>query len=245
MLMVGMTTKQTLLFAHWWVHYIITVLNFSEVQISLPNKSPKWFLFLSHQQIVFFPLETHSLMVPDGYFYILCHLQWHENWNLSVNRLIHDSRGTVALLRQHPEEEFSLLIGFGGGRDDDVTTRRQGAAKNNLSTWGVMSAAADRTECTQVLRWQICILWVGLERQHTHITHVHWKYKLLSHCSQFSTPPWTSSMTQLHFQRLDLFPHCCCQLQAALQAHVYFSAVVEESFSQIKAPIQQCKKSYI
>lgn len=193
-----------------------------------------WFFFFvssADLEVVFLPLhlyalETHNLMVPDGYFYILCQLQWHENWNLSVNRLIHDSRGTVALLRQHPEEEFSLLIGFGGGRDDDVTTRRQGAAKNNLPTWGVMRAAADRTECTQVLRWQICILWVGLERQHTLITHVHWKYKLLSHCSRFSTPPWTSSMTQIRFQQLDLFPHCCCQLQVALRAHVYFSAVV-------------------
>lgn len=52
MIMVLTTIKQTLLFAHWWVHYIITVLNFSEVQISLPIKSLFCdFFFLSHQQI--------------------------------------------------------------------------------------------------------------------------------------------------------------------------------------------------
>lgn len=36
---------------------------------------------------------------------------------------LHDSRGIVALLRQHPQEEGSLLIGLGGGGDDDVATR--------------------------------------------------------------------------------------------------------------------------
>lgn len=50
------------------------------------------------------------------------------------NKPIHDSRGCVALLCQHPEEECPLLIGLGGGRDDDVATRWKGATKNNLPT---------------------------------------------------------------------------------------------------------------
>lgn len=47
-----------------------------------PKQVPKViFIFVSSAdlEVVFFPLETHSLMVPDGYFYILCQLQWHEN----------------------------------------------------------------------------------------------------------------------------------------------------------------------
>lgn len=217
--MVGMTIKQTLL---------------SPKQVPL-----SWCFFVSSAdlEVVFLPLhlyalETHSLMVPDGYFYILSQFQWHENWNLSVNRLIHDSRGTVALLRQHPEEEFSLLIGFGGWRDDDVTTRRQGAAKNNLPTWWVMRAAADRTECTQVRRWQICILWLGLERQHTLIAHVHWKYKLL--INDPTSLPATRFVSSLMLSASSCTSSTCLFLCSGAEA-----------FSQIKAPIQQCKKSYI
>lgn len=83
----------------------------------------------------------------------------------SVAGFLQDSRGSVALLCQHPQEKLSLLIGFGGGRDDDVMTRWKRAAKDNLPTWVVTFAVEDRAKHAQVLRRQICILRMDLERQ--------------------------------------------------------------------------------
>lgn len=80
---------------------------------------------------------------------------------------LHDSRGIVALLRQHPQEEGSLLIRLGGGGDDDVATRWERATKNNLPPCDILGAVEDWAEHAQVLTGQVRILRMGLERQHT------------------------------------------------------------------------------
>lgn len=86
--------------------------------------------------------------------------------NKTVTEL-HDSRGIVALLHQHPQEEGSLLIGLCGGWDDDVGTRWEGAAKNNLPPCDVLGAVEDWAARAQVLAGQVRILRMSLERQHT------------------------------------------------------------------------------
>lgn len=80
---------------------------------------------------------------------------------------LHDSRGIVALLRQHPQEEGSLLIRLGGGGDDDVASRWERATKNNLPPCDILGAVEDWAEHAQVLTGQVRILRMGLERQHT------------------------------------------------------------------------------
>ena len=152
----------------------------------------------------------HSQLVPGGG--LLSNSQ-----NSTCNRLMEDSRGSVALLRQHPQQERSLLIGLVCWGDDDVATRGEGASKDHLPAAGVAGAVEDRALGTQVLRRQIRVLRVSLQRQHTLIIQGYTKYNVIT-----LVPYWKLVSTE---RRLEPWTFTLTEPSCSL-----FSAEVEEVF---------------